>query len=293
MMVIADSLYGEFEVSAIVEELIGSKPIQRLKGIHQGGGIFLVNPELTLTRYEHSVGVMLLIKLLGGTEIEQIAGLLHDVSHTAFSHVIDYIFKHPEEDYHEEIYQRILTESEIPGILESYGYALQDLLEQNFNILEQPLPDLCADRIDYALRDLCYAGFISLEEVRDFISKLIVHDGRIMMTSVSSAQWFTKMYEVLNKEYFGKKEHLYANEKLTEVLKYLLTEKVIAKKDFEKDDIKLLALIEENSFGKQRIDAIKRFDGFEGYDATNFKLKPRVIDPGLYIDGQYFRLSHI
>ena len=35
---------------------------------------------------------MLLIKKLGGSVEEQIAGLLHDVSHTAFSHVIDYVF---------------------------------------------------------------------------------------------------------------------------------------------------------------------------------------------------------
>jgi HD superfamily phosphohydrolase len=292
-MVIEDSLYGRFEVSALVEELIRSKPMERLRGIHQGGGIFLVNPELTLTRYEHSVGVMLLIKLLGGAEIEQVAGLLHDVSHTAFSHVIDYIFEHPEEDYHEEIYQRILIESEIPAILEKYGYGLKDLLEKDFNILEQPLPNLCADRIDYAVRDLFYAGFISLKDVRGFISKLIVHDGRIMMTSVRDAQWFKEMYEVLNKQYFGKKEHLYANEKLTEILKYLLTGKVIAKKDFEKDDIRLLGLVESNSYGKQGIEAIRRLDGFESYNAANFKLKPRVIDPELYIDEQYFRLSQL
>jgi HD superfamily phosphohydrolase len=293
MMIIEDNLYGRFSVSALIEELITTKPMERLKGIHQGGGIFLVNPGLTLTRYEHSVGVMLLVKLLGGTEIEQVAGLLHDISHTAFSHVIDYIFEHPEEDYHEEIYQRILMESEIPGILEGYGYSLKDLLEQDFNILEQSLPNLCADRIDYAVRDLYYAGFIDLEDVQNFISKLIVHDGRIMMTSVRDAQWFKEMYQVLNKEYFGKKEHLYANEKLTEILKYLLAEKAITKRDFEKDDVRLLEVVEGNLYGKQHIDAIKRMDGFDDYDAVNFKLKPRVIDPELYIDGQYFRLSKV
>lgn len=291
-MIIEDNLYGRFEVSALIEELIKSKPVQRLKGIHQGGGIFLVNPALTLTRYEHSVGVMLLIKLLGGNETEQVAGLLHDISHTAFSHVIDYIFDHPDEDYHEEIYQRILTESEIPEILERYAYRLKDLLNQDFNILEQPLPNLCADRIDYAVRDLYYAGFISLAAVRNFIRKLMVYDGRIMMTSVIDAQWFKEMYEVLNKQYFGKKEHLYANEKLTEILKYLLAEKTIVKKDFEKDDISLLGLVEKDSYGKKSLDAIKRLDSFESYDAAKFKLKLRVIDPELYIDGQYSRLSH-
>lgn len=36
-MLIMDSLYGEFYVDGVLEELINSKPVQRLKGIHQGG----------------------------------------------------------------------------------------------------------------------------------------------------------------------------------------------------------------------------------------------------------------
>ncbi|MBB5636992.1 hypothetical protein HDE68_002905 [Pedobacter cryoconitis] len=292
-MIIEDNLYGSFSVSALLEELINSKPVERLKGIHQGGGIFLVNPKLTLTRYDHSVGVMLLIKFLGGTEIEQAAGLLHDVSHTAFSHVIDYVFEQQGEDYHEEIYQRILIESEIPGILEKYGYQLEDLLEQDFNILEQALPNLCADRLDYTLRDLFYAGFIKLEEVNRIVSELVIHNGRIMMTSVKGAQWFSEMFSVLNKEYFAKKEHLYANEKLTDILKYLLAEKVISKRDFEQDDNYLLALVKASVFGKSGIEAIKRMDGFDSYNAAKFKLKQREIDPELYIDNQYFRLSEV
>ncbi|KIO74512.1 hypothetical protein TH53_25995 [Pedobacter lusitanus] len=292
-MIIEDSLYGEFSVSLLIKELINSKPVERLKNIHQGGGIFLVNPALTLTRYEHSVGVLILIKMLGGTEIEQVAGLLHDISHTAFSHVIDYIFENQEEDYHEGIYQSILSRSEIPDILKRHGYTLTDLLGKDFQILEQPLPNLCADRIDYAIRDLFYAGFISMDDVQHFIATLIIHNGRIMMTSVEKALWIQEKYQILNQEYFGKKEHVYANEKLTEILRHLLAEKVITKTDFEKDDKNLLALIEADSFGKRSIAAIRALDGIAHYDAANFKLKHREIDPELYIDGQYFRLSQV
>lgn len=35
-MYIKDALYGSFEVEKVIEELILSKPVQRLKGIHQG-----------------------------------------------------------------------------------------------------------------------------------------------------------------------------------------------------------------------------------------------------------------
>ncbi|AIE78503.1 Deoxyguanosinetriphosphate triphosphohydrolase [Bacillus cereus] len=87
-MIISDVLYREFEVDQIVEELIVSKSVQRLKGMHQNGASYLINGKWNVTRFDHSVGVMLLIKKLGGSVEEQIAGLLHDVSHTAFSHVM-------------------------------------------------------------------------------------------------------------------------------------------------------------------------------------------------------------
>lgn len=61
-MIISDVLYGEFEVDQVVEELILSKSVQRLKGIHQTGASYLVNKEWNVTRFDHSVGVMLLVK---------------------------------------------------------------------------------------------------------------------------------------------------------------------------------------------------------------------------------------
>ncbi len=85
-MLITDALYGSFEIDGVLEELILSERVQRLKGIHQAGASFLVNSKWNISRFEHSIGVMLLIKKFGGSVEEQIAALLHDVSHTVFSH---------------------------------------------------------------------------------------------------------------------------------------------------------------------------------------------------------------
>lgn len=94
-------IYGVYKIEQVLEDLINSKPVQRLRGGHQGGASYLVNPKWNVTRYEHSVGVMLLIRKLGGSLEEQIAGLLHDVSHTAFSHVVDFALDQKAENYHE------------------------------------------------------------------------------------------------------------------------------------------------------------------------------------------------
>ncbi|MGL5329866.1 MAG: HD domain-containing protein, partial [Peptostreptococcaceae bacterium] len=173
-MKITDSIYGEFEIEGIFKQLIETKEVQRLKGVHQGGASYLINPKWNVTRYEHSIGTMLLIRLLGGTIEEQIAGLLHDISHTAFSHVIDFVLKNNEEDYHEKIYDKIIEESDIPQILSKYGYNYKDILfdESKWTILEKSAPKLCADRIDYTLRDMYHYGFIEDEEVKCFLSNL-------------------------------------------------------------------------------------------------------------------------
>ena len=174
-MIISDVIYGEFKVDKVLEELILSKPVQRLKGVHQAGASYLMNEKWNVTRFDHSVGAMLLIKKLGGSVEEQIAGLLHDVSHTAFSHVIDYVFDNENESYHEEIFSAVVKNSEIPAILSKHGYNYEDILldDSKWTLLERSAPELCADRVDYTLRDMYTYGYISLEEAQDFLDDLI------------------------------------------------------------------------------------------------------------------------
>ncbi|WP_394530364.1 HD domain-containing protein [Priestia aryabhattai] len=127
MLTLYDELYGNFEAEGVLLELIQSDPVQRLKGIYQGGASRFVNEKWNTTRYDHSVGAMMLVHRLGGSLEEQIAALLHDVSHTAFSHVIDYVLEQKEENYHEMIYEQIVTGSSIPSILTSAGLNWRDI----------------------------------------------------------------------------------------------------------------------------------------------------------------------
>lgn len=78
-MRVTDHLYGTVVVEDVLEELINSSLVQRLKGIYQGGASVLVNDTWNVRRYDHSIGVMLLIRRLGGRLEEQIAGLLRAV----------------------------------------------------------------------------------------------------------------------------------------------------------------------------------------------------------------------
>jgi hypothetical protein len=188
-----DPVYGQTEISEpILLDLIGTRAIQRLHGVLQHGVSALVGVTVPTSRFEHSVGVMLLVRQLGGSLEEQIAALLHDVSHTAFSHVIDYVFDgHDTQGYHEEKKVEYVAGTDIPDTLTLHGYNWQDFMdEEAFTLLEQPSPHLCADRLDYFLRDSRDLGLAADAEVAVALEHLRAHEGRIVSTDLDSGLIF-------------------------------------------------------------------------------------------------------
>ncbi|SCC02596.1 HD domain-containing protein [Bacillus mycoides] len=297
-MIISDVIYGEFEVDKVLEELILSKPVQRLKGVHQAGASYLMNEKWNVTRFDHSVGAMLLIKKLGGSVEEQIAGLLHDVSHTAFSHVIDYVFDNENESYHEEIFSAVVKNSEIPAILSKHGYNYEDILldDSKWTLLERSAPELCADRVDYTLRDMYTYGYISLEEAQNFLDDLIVVNGKMVLQNIEIAEWFTKTYYKEVIDFFMKPLNIYGNDMLSKTLKLALHKKIIHPDDFLLEDHELISKLQLCK--DQEVDALLRKvhpsievkEDRNEYDLHQ-KNKVRLIDPPLLREGKIVQSS--
>ena len=285
-LLILDKIYGEFEVDKVLEELILSKPIQRLKRIHQGGASYLVNEKWNVTLYDHSIGVMLLIRMLGGSVQEQIAGLLHDVSHTAFSHVVDFVFENKEEDYHEKIFSRVIRDSEIPTILAKYDYNFEEILfdDSKWTLLEQPASELCADRIDSTLRDMYQYEKINFEEINHFLSNLIVVEGKIYLQSIEIAEWFVRTYYKEVIDFFMDPLNMYGNDILAMALKTALDKGLINLEDFLLEDEKLIYLMKSSKnqkvqgYLKQLHQNVLVIEDRIDYDMHR-KTKVRLIDP--------------
>jgi uncharacterized protein len=294
-MRIYDAIYGEFEVEEVLAGLIMSTPVQRLKGIHQGGASYLVNPTWNVTRFEHSVGVMLFIRKLGGTMEEQIAGLLHDVSHTAFSHVIDFVVNNKEEDFHETIYERVIYQSEIPVILKKHGVDIREIMNiDNWVILEKSLPSLCADRIDYTLRDMYRYKGITKEEINRFLQSLQMVEGHICIDSIEIAEWFTELYYKEVIDFFLHPLNIYGYAMLTRILKEAMEEEIISLDDFLLDDSAVLAKL-QTSKNKKIMNLLAKLHPNvhvkEDKDNYDFHLtqKARIIDPMVCLNGQDMR----
>jgi HD superfamily phosphohydrolase len=187
-----DRIYDSAELDEpVLLDLLATAAMQRLHEVLQHGVTALLGITKPVTRYEHSLGVMLLVRWLGAGLEEQIAALLHDVSHTAFSHVIDYVFDgHHQQSYHEERKEWFLEHSDVPACLKRHGYDWRQFLhEQAFPLLEQPSPSLCADRLDYFLRDSLDLGLAQPAEIQQVLSHLQVYSGRIVVDSLAIARW--------------------------------------------------------------------------------------------------------
>ena len=174
---IVDKLYGTQDISEpVLVELLRAPVLHRLTAICQHGVTGLLGLTPVVTRFEHSVGAFLLVRRVGGSLEEQVTGLLHDISHTTLSHVIDWALSAPGESFHEVHKDRFLETTPLPDILKRHGFHdLKPFREELFPLVEMPAPHLCADRLDYALRDSVSFGRLELSEAQEILASLKAH----------------------------------------------------------------------------------------------------------------------
>ncbi|SCC90872.1 Uncharacterized protein SCG7109_AZ_00080 [Chlamydiales bacterium SCGC AG-110-M15] len=172
-----ETVYGEIEITEpVLLDLIKSPVMQRLKKVHQYGIGHMVNDKEEYSRYDHSLGVFTLLRLKGLSIEEQMAGLLHDASHTTFSHFGDFLYGMitDKDSYQDSIHEQFLKKYGVEGILKKHNYSISQVLHKSakFIALERDLPNLCADRIDYNLQGAYLRGSITEREMLAIVNDL-------------------------------------------------------------------------------------------------------------------------
>jgi len=294
-MEVIDPVYGKFNIEEpVLLELINSKPVQRLKGIAQYGTSKYILENRKVSRYDHSVGVMLLLRKLGASLEEQIAGLLHDVPHTAFSHVIDFVFDNLEQDFHEKFHHKIINNSEIPNILGKYGYDVERIIdEHNFLLLERSAPDLCADRLDYTLRD--YLEIIGDQKrVRNYLNHLIVRNNEIIVDDQEVALQLAEDYLKVDRNMWSRPLEVAFFQIHADAIKIALNENIITEDDMFKDDDYVFDKL-RNSDNKEILSKLEMLnpnlkiednpDDYDIYSATKFRhINPKFVTSETSLD---------
>lgn len=198
--VLRDPIHGYIHVDLkVVWDCINAKEMQRLRRIHQLGGDFQVYHTAEHSRFSHSLGVYEIVRRMV-YEIDQLrevlsdyekavvmlAGLLHDIGHSPFSHAFEGISTYKHEEYTVKI---IMENSEIHQILAACDARLP---EDVASIIQYRHAKECmnqlvsgqldADRMDYLLRDAYFTGTsygkFDLERI---LRTIRVKNGRIVV----------------------------------------------------------------------------------------------------------------
>jgi len=179
-----DPIHGFLHLDPLEAALVGTRPVQRLRWIHQLGLTFLVYPGAEHSRFSHVLGAMHLAGRvfdalaekdplrLGQAEAAlerrrvRAAALLHDIGHAPFSHSAEDRFE--EGIDHEEMTRRLLASDEIRGVFDRRGDGVsvddvRDLLAGQVTPARRYLAqivsgELDVDKMDYLLRDSLFCG---------------------------------------------------------------------------------------------------------------------------------------
>lgn len=294
-----DSVYGPAEFTEpVLIELMESAALRRLRGVLQHGVTALLGLTPPFSRFDHSVGAMLLVRRLGGSTAEQIAALLHDVSHTAFSHVIDFVFDdHDGQGYHEIKKEEFVARSDIPETLARHGLDWREFMDEDrFGLLERPLPALCADRLDYFFRDLEFQGLATGEDIRSALESLTVKDGRIATNDLGSARWLAYTFIEADRASWSNFREVGLYQLTAEAIKSALKFGLFTPEDLWVTDEVLWDALKALDHAEVRnrvalISAGTRF--IENDEQSMFKVttKVRSIDPAVVCGGSLERLS--
>lgn len=297
-MHLIDRVYGKVTIDdPNVVALISTPTFQRLKGIKQAGPSAYAFPFKQVTRWEHSLGVYHLLRHLGAVRREQVAGLLHDISHTAFSHAVDFIVASVEQDHHEGLKPEFLDRPDLAAALDALGYKPSEFYDDSvYPLLERPLPWLCADRLDYFFRDGLACGATSTESVARFLAHLTVIDQTIVFTSVEVAREAAAVYGEMNRDWWASPTEAYIYNEFADALRESLRIGLLHKDDLFRDDAAVMAVLQasDNPIITEKLDHIIRFrpERLEGYTPRVIP-KTRWLDPPVLVDSSYQRLSEL
>ena len=192
-------LYGFISVTPRMCSIIDTPEFKRLHNLRQLGVTYLIYPSANHTRFEHSLGVSHLAKILATSlqknqpelgisdneiELIQISGLIHDIGHGPFSHLYDEEFSHMlcHETRGQKIFSEMITKYKLQFTRDEVKFIINCIdppknLEGNykFQIVSNKLCSIDVDKIDYIQRDNYHLGFGLNEKYLR-----LIHDCRVV-----------------------------------------------------------------------------------------------------------------
>lgn len=298
--------YGDHEIDEpVLIELIESPAMERLKHISQYGVTCYARHKQDFSRYDHSLGVFVLLRRFNASLEEQVAGLLHDASHTVYSHVGDFVFSHyfDRYSYQDDIHEWFLDKSGVTTILKKYAFenCCSEKTKKNMRMLEQDKPDLCMDRIEYLLRGGLSDNLLSIQDAQEILDDLYFENGVWICKTIESARKIGATSLWLSEHIFGSAWNAFTYTHAAHALKRALEIKVLSLDDihFSTDDVVWQKLKSVNDpLINLSLDKVEQYGNYfalgdENHYTTHFKAKFLGVNPWVETDNGIARLKDL
>jgi hypothetical protein len=193
----------------------------------------------------------------------------------------------------------VMAGSDLPAVLARHGFDWRRFVpEDDYSLLEQPLPRLCADRIDYFLRDVPSLGLATEADIQFALQNLVVYEGRIAAGNLQAARWMGYTYMAADQVSWANFREVGLYELTARAIKTGLSLGAVSRADFWQTD-KLFwgKLHAHNAPALQAqlalISADTQFVWDEKAPTFRVSTKLRAIDPDVVVDGELRPLSSL
>lgn len=244
------------------------------------------------SRYDHSMGVALIVWHFTGDMAQAMSGLLHDISTPAFAHVIDFLNEdHMTQESTEQGTENIISSSvELCEVLRRYNLSLQTVADYHvYPIADNESPKLSADRLEYTLGNAVNYGIITREEAAVLYGDLTVGENEcgeteLVFKRAEIARVFADTALECSKIYVADSDR-YAMQSLAELLKCAIERDIISKTDLYLQERDVITKLKQSSLS----DCWEQFCNYseiicsetpeEGSNWLCVSAKKRSIDP--------------
>lgn len=205
------------------------------------------------SRYEHSLGVALIVWHFTHDPAQALAGLFHDISAPVFAHVIDFLKGDSLRQEATEVgtMSAIAQSPEICAILKELGLTAADVGDYHrYPIADNPSPMLSADRLEYSLQDGISYGFLDSDTAAACCWDLTV------ITNASGAPELAFRTEALAMQFamaaltcgrvYASVEDRYAMQLLSELIQSAMESRVLCEDDLHTTEAAVIQKLTQN-----------------------------------------------
>ena len=291
------------EIPDFLRDAAETDALRRLRGVGMNCGCEYTNflrfrALAPYSRFDHSLGVALIVWQHTHDKKQAMAGLLHDVATPVFAHVVDFL----KGDYLTQEATEAGTEAtirashELCAVLSKHGLTVDEVKDYHvYPVADNDSPRLSADRLEYSIGNMFNYGFADYRTIEALYRDITVGtnecgETELVFAHLEQASAFAALALECGKVYVCDEDR-YAMQRLAEVLADALKGSVITADDLGTTEPQVIERLTANKMIAQSWHAFRALRATETADDAQpdgawrkIYAKKRYIDP--YVAGR-------